>query len=459
MTVLRERSVGDKEPRDLSPTASRGQPVLGLRANLGQFLLLVVINAFVGTTLGVERSVTPLLGKRQFGVESATAVLTFIATFGLAKAFANLAAGRLSDRVNRKSVLVTGWLLGVPAPVLIMLAPSWGWVVAANILLGLNQGLCWSTTVIMKIDLVGPRRRGLAMGLNEAAGYGAISLASILAGYLAAYGLRPAPFLPALGSALAGLILSLFFVRESGGHARHEAALVGGSNATTPAVAPAFRDVLLVTSFKNRALSAVSQAGLVNNLNDGLAWGLLPLFFAAAGLDLAHIALLAGIYPGVWGVAQLATGALSDRLGRKPLIVAGMWLQALALALLLVIGGFPAWVADMALLGFGTALVYPTLLAAVADVAHPSWRASATGVYRLWRDLGYVAGALVAGLLADLWGAPTAILAVAVLTFASGVVVAVRMYETSRGRSARGEAASTPMVPAADGSREAVGRA
>lgn len=424
-------------------------PVLGLRANLGQFLLLVLINAFVGAMVGLERSVVPLLGERQFGIGSTTAVLAFIVSFGSVKALANLFAGRLSDRIGRKGVLVAGWLIGLPIPLLIILAPSWGWIIFANLLLGVNQGFCWSTTVIMKIDLVGPTRRGLAMGLNEAAGYGAVSLAAIASGYLAAtYGLRPAPFLPGIGFALAGLVLSLFLVRESHSHAQHEAALLarseGESNSLDAATKASlsFRDVFLLTSWRNPNLFSVSQAGLVNNLNDGLAWGLFPLFFAAAGLSVAQIGLLAGIYPGVWGLAQLATGALSDRFGRKGMIVAGMWLQAGAIGLLPLVRGFGPWAVAMALLGLGTALVYPVLLAAVSDVAHPSWRASAVGVYRLWRDSGYAIGALLAGILADLFGPPWAIAGIALLTFAAGVVALFRMAETLPAKRTRASRAS-----------------
>src|SRR5215472_1985898 len=295
--------------------------------------------------VGLERSIVPLIGQRAFGLASTTAVLSFIVSFGVVKAAFNLFAGRLSDRIGRKGVLVVGWLVGLPVPFLIIFAPAWSWVVFANVLLGINQGLCWSTTVIMKIDLVGPARRGLAMGINEAAGYGAVSASAIAAGYLAAtYALRPQPFLLGVGFALAGLLLSLFFVRESHGHARHEAALLAhpaaqieGSTPSTPAttgdrpMSPSFKDIFLLTSWKNRTLFGVSQAGLVNNLNDGLAWGVFPLFFAARGLGIAQIGLLAGIYPGVWGVAQLLTGALSDHLGRKGMIVAGMMLQGAAL--------------------------------------------------------------------------------------------------------------------------------
>jgi MFS family permease len=403
---------------------------LGLGANWQQFTLLVLINAFVGGMVGLERAVVPLLAERDFHLTSKAVILSFIISFGVVKALANLFAGRMSDRLGRKGILIAGWLVGLPAPFLVMFAPSWEWVVFANVLLGINQGLCWSTTVIMKIDLVGPARRGLAMGLNEAAGYIAVSLAALASGYLAAaYALRPQPFYLGVVFALAGLIVSVFFVRETHGHARHESTLLNGTAAPVPDKL-SFAQILLLTSWKDRALFAVSQAGMVNNLNDGLAWGLFPLFFAAAGLGVAQIGLLAAIYPGVWGIAQLGTGALSDRLGRKGLIVAGMWVQAVGIGLVVLTQGFLPWAGAMALLGLGTAMVYPTLLAAVSDVAHPDWRASAVGVYRLWRDGGYALGALLAGVLADLLGVPWAITAIALLTFASGVVVLIRMYET-----------------------------
>src|SRR6184192_3047964 len=375
-----------------APLPETPSPIrLGLGANWRQFTLLVVVNAFVGAMVGLERTVLPLIAQADFGLVSKTAVLSFLISFGVVKALANLFAGQLADRIGRKPLLVAGWVAGLPVPLLIILAPSWGWVVLANVLLGVNQGLCWSTTVIMKIDLVGPARRGLAMGLNEAAGYGAVSLAAIAAGYLAAtYALRPQPFLLGIGFALAGLLLSLFFVRESHGHARHEAALLAhpsgqmaGSVPSSPAAtgdrptSPSFEDIFLLTSWKNRTLFGVSQAGLVNNLNDGLAWGVFPLFFAAGGLSIAQIGLLAGIYPGVWGATQLLTGALSDRVGRKGMIVGGMLLQGVALGLLPLLHGFGWWALTMAMLGLGTALVYPTLLATIADVAHPDWRASA----------------------------------------------------------------------------------
>lgn len=406
---------------------------LGLRANWRQFTLLLIVNAFVGGMVGIERSILPLLAEQEFGIASRAAILSFIAGFGIVKALANLFAGRLSDRIGRKWVLIAGWLVGLPVPFLIIFAPSWEWVVVANALLGVNQGLCWSTTVIMKVDLVGPHRRGLAMGLNEAAGYGAVSLAALAAGYLgAAYGLRPYPFYLAVLFAVAGLLLTIFWVEESHGHARHEAAQHAASAAPL-----SFWQVLLLTSWRDRALFSVSQTGLVNNLNDGMAWGLLPLLFASRGLAIQEVGVLVSIYPGVWGVAQLATGALSDRWGRKGLIVAGMWLQAIGIGLVVAGRGIPVWALAMVLMGLGTALVYPTLLAAVGDVAHPDWRASAVGVYRLWRDGGYAAGALLAGWLADVAGTDWAILTIAGMTFVSGVVTLLRMYETLPGRSKR----------------------
>ncbi|HEV2582391.1 MAG TPA: MFS transporter [Ktedonobacteraceae bacterium] len=438
-------------PEIKTPSSQRTPPTvrLGLRANWQQFTLLVIINAFVGSMVGLERSIVPLLGQEVFGLASTTAVLSFIVSFGVVKALANLFAGRLSDRIGRKGVLVVGWLFGLPVPFLIIFAPSWSWVVFANVLLGINQGLCWSTTVIMKIDLVGPARRGLAMGINEAAGYLAVSLAAIAASYLAAtYALRPQPFLLGIGFALAGLTLSALFVRESRGHARHEAALQASSPGQSPvtakqtrpsiqqAPAPSFKDIFVLTSWKNKTLFSACQAGLVNNLNDGLAWGLFPLFFAAHRLNLAQIGLLAGIYPGVWGISQLLTGALSDRIGRKGMIAGGMMLQGLAIGLIALTGGFAWWALDLILLGLGTALVYPTLLAAISDVVQPGWRASAVGVYRLWRDSGYAIGALLAGLLADLFGVSWSIAVIGGVTFLSGIVVQAVMRETLPSRRA-----------------------
>jgi MFS family permease len=341
----------------------------------------------------------------------------------------------MGDRYGRKRILVAGWLIGLPAPLLVMLAPSWGWVIFANVLLGVNQGLCWSMTVIMKIDLVGPTNRGVAMGFNEAAGYLTVALAALASGYLAAtYALRPAPFFLGIAFAVFGLLLSVVFVRESQGHATYEArTLQKVTTSETGGLSqrpPSFAEIFWLTSWKDRSLFAVSQAGLVNNLNDGMSWGLFPLSFAAQGLPLAQISVLTAIYPAVWGVGQLATGALSDRLGRKGMIACGMWVQALAIFLIVLVHGFWPALSGAILLGVGTALVYPTLLAAVGDVAHPSWRASAVGVYRLWRDSGYAVGALLAGVVADLLGTSWAIGVIGGLTFLSGIIVATVMRET-----------------------------
>ncbi|MCP5026535.1 MAG: MFS transporter [Actinomycetia bacterium] len=403
---------------------------LGLKENLGQFSLLVGVNALVGGMIGQERTVLPLLAEEAFGLTAFTATLTFIAAFGIVKAATNFFAGTLSDRYGRKPVLVAGWIVGLPIPLLLIWAPTWGWVIFANVLLGINQGLTWSTTVIMKIDLVGPQRRGFAMGLNEAAGYGAVAVTALATGYIAEqWGLRPEPFFLGLGYAGLGLGLSVLFVRETHHHVAHEAAShtpthehhhdqLGNS------------EIFLLTSFREKALSAASQAGLVNNLNDGLAWGLFPIFFAADGLSVGRIGILAAIYPAVWGLGQLYTGGLSDRIGRKPLIAGGMLVQATAIAWMATVSGFGAWAVGASALGAGTAMVYPTLLAAIGDVAHPTWRARSVGIYRLWRDAGFAIGALLAGLLADLVSIEAAIYAVAALTAVSGLVVIARMYET-----------------------------
>jgi MFS family permease len=403
-------------------------PLLGLRANLAQFSLLVAVNALVGGTIGQERTVLPLLAEREFGLTAYTASLTFIVAFGITKAVTNLFAGALSDRHGRKPVLVAGWLVGIPVPLLLIWAPTWGWVIAANVLLGINQGLTWSTTVIMKIDLAGPERRGLAMGLNEAAGYGAVAVTALLTGWIATnHGLRPEPFLLGAGYIAIGLGLSSVFVRETRDHADREAAQHG-----TPTEHLPITRVLTHTALRNPNLLAVNQAGLVNNLNDGLAWGLLPVLFAADGLSVSRVGFIAALYPAVWGAGQLVTGALSDRVGRKPLIVGGMLTQAVALGLFARASGPGPWAFAAVLLGAGTALVYPTLLAAIGDVAHPTWRASAVGVYRLWRDSGYAVGALIAGVTADLIGLRGAVGVVAALTAASGLVAGRLLSETHR---------------------------
>lgn len=423
---------------------------LGLRANLAQFILLVGVNALVGGMVGQERTILPLMATRFFGLTAVTAALTFIVAFGLTKAISNFLAGTLSDRFGRKPVLLAGWLIGVPVPLLLIWAPGWAFVILANVLLGINQGLTWSTTVNMKIDLVGPARRGLAMGLNEAAGYGALAFTAYLTGFIAQnVGLRPQPFFLGLAYAGAGLGISGLLIRETHGHARFEAEdRPGGSAAPLP-----MRQVFWQTSFREPALSASCAGGLTNNLNDGMAWGLFPLFFASHGLSLAAIGSLVALYPMVWAAGQLFTGALSDSTGRKPLIVAGLVVQALSLGLIAIGHSFAIWAIGAVGLGLGTAMVYPTLLAAVGDVAQPEWRASAVGVYRLWRDGGFVVGALFSGVVADLVGLSAAIWAVAGVTAAGALVVSARMYETypraarSRGvpHGARSIAAGPPV--------------
>jgi MFS family permease len=406
---------------------------LGLRANAAQFTLLVVVNALVGAMVGQQQTVLPLLAERELGLTGYTVIFTYVVAFGVAKAAANYLAGAWSDRYGRKPVLVVGWLVAAPVPLMLIWAPDWGWVVAANVLLGVNQGLTWSTTVIMKIDLVGPDRRGLAMGLNEAAGYGAVALSSMGAGWLAAeHGLRPAPFLLGLAYVVLGLALSSLAVRETRGHAEHEAAGHRPPPGDRGHLGAGLgnRAVLVQTSLREPALSSASQAGLVNNLNFGLSWGLFPLLFAGAGLPVGQVAVLFALYPAVWGLGQLVTGALSDRWGRKHLVTTGMMTQAGSLALIAVAGGLPGWAAGTVGLGAGTAMVYPTLLAVVGDVAHPVWRGRAVGVYRVWRDLGYAVGAVLGGVVADLWSLRAAVWAAAAVSAASALVVAVRMYET-----------------------------
>ena len=409
----------------------RPVPVLGLRANATQFTLLVVVNALVGGMVGQQQTVLPLLAEHEFGLTGYTFVFTYIAAFGVTKAAANWFAGTWSDRYGRKPVLLIGWLIALPVPVMLILAPTWWWVIAANILLGINQGLTWSTTVVMKIDLAGPAHRGLAMGLNEAAGYAAVAVTSLLAGHLAEqYGLRPVPFLLGLAYAVLALGISTWWVRETRDHATLEAAGTNHPDPDAPIPVRTNRDIFLDTSIREPALSAASQAGLVNNLNFGLSWGLFPLLFATAELSLTQIGVLFALYPGVWGVGQLVTGAASDRCGRKPFITSGMATQALGLVVIALSDGFTGWAIGAVVLGAGTALVYPTLLAVVGDVAHPAQRGRTVGVYRVWRDLGYAAGALLGGMVADLVGLHAAVWVAAVISAVSALVVAVRLYET-----------------------------
>lgn len=400
------------------------QVSLGLRANWRQFSLLVAVNVFVGGMVGLERSILPVLAESEFGITSKTAAVSFIATFGLAKAISNLFAGDLSQRLTRRRVLIAGWIFGIPVPLVLIWAPTWAWVIGANVLLGINQGLAWSMTVNMKVDLVGPRRRGLALGVNEAAGYLSLAGAAFITGVIAQrFGLRPEPFYMGIGFAALGLGLSGLFVRDT----RPFVALETASHPSAEVRAPSLRRSFIDTSWRNPHLFGITQAGLVKNLNDGLTWGILPLFFFSRGLDLGRIAVLAAIYPMVWGILQLGTGWASDVTGRKPLIVSGMVLQGAAISLAGVGDSFGVWIAALSLLGVGTALVYPTLLAAIGDAVSPDERATSLGVYRFWRDGGFIVGALGAGGLADLLGFGVAIQSVAALTVASGVLAATVM--------------------------------
>jgi MFS family permease len=406
---------------------------LGLRENLGQFSLLVLINVFVGMMVGLERTVVPLIGEREFGLVSKTAIVSFIVSFGVTKAICNLFAAHISETVGRKKVLIVGWLVGLPVPFIIIFANHWFWFDVANVLLGVNQALCWSMTVIMKVDLVGPKRRGFALGLNEFAGYLALGFTAWITGYIASiYSLRPQPFYLGIGVAFAGLLLSLFCAKETRHYATLEAKLHHASpqNGDRRPRPRSLREVFALASWKDRNLFSCSQAGLVNNLNDGMSWGIYPLFFASLGLGVAAIGTIKAVYPVAWSVLQLLTGPSSDRWGRKWLIAGGMVVQAGGIWLTVQVPVYTSWIIGAVLQGIGTAMVYPTLLAAISDVAHPEWRATAMGAYRFWRDLGYALGALISGVIADLLGMKAAIQVVAVLTLLSGLQVAFRMRET-----------------------------
>jgi MFS family permease len=437
-----------------APTTAAGI-TLGLRENLGQFSLLVLINVFVGMMVGLERTVVPLIGEREFGLVSKTAIVSFIVSFGVTKAICNLFAAHVSETVGRKKVLVLGWLVGLPVPFIIIFANRWFWFDIANILLGINQALCWSMTVIMKVDLVGPKRRGLALGLNEFAGYVAVGFTAWITGYIASmYALRPQPFYLGIGVAIAGLSLSALLSKETLPYAKLEAKLhhqgpdpcAFGKQGPPAARRPPLREIFALASWKDRDLFSCSQAGLVNNLNDGMSWGIYPLFFASFGLGVAAIGTIKAVYPAVWGILQVFTGPLSDRWGRKWLIAGGMIVQAGGIWLTAQVPAYPAWIVGALLQGIGTAMVYPTLLAAISDVAHPEWRATTMGVYRFWRDLGYAIGALISGIIADLLGMRVAIQVVAVLTLVSGLQVAVRMRETLAARRAQPARAHDPIA-------------
>lgn len=397
---------------------------LGLKENIGQFSLLILINAFVGAMVGLERTILPQMAEEEFGMVAKTAILSFIVVFGFTKAFTNYLAGRLSDRFGRKKILISGWFFAVPVPFILMWAPSWNWVLFANLFLGISQGLTWSTTVIMKIDLVGPKKRGLAMGLNEFAGYFAVAVSAWATGYIATqYSLRPQPFYLGVAYVVLGLTLSTFFAKETINHVAHESKEHSKSEFTQ-------KEIFLKTSFTDKNLSSVTQAGFVNNLNDGMAWGLFPILFASFNMSLSQIGWLAAIYPASWGLLQLFTGHLSDIYGRKWFIVWGMWIQAVGIAITVLSNHFWGFALGGLLLGLGTAMVYPTLLATIGDIAHPNWRASSVGIYRLWRDSGYAIGAIISGVVADIFGINTAIWVIAAMTFISGLVVVIRQKET-----------------------------
>jgi len=425
---------------------SRPRVELGLRENASQFTLLVALNALVGAMVGLERSTLPLIGEDEFGLGSSAAVLSFIVAFGLAKSFSNLGAGALAERVGRRRLLILGWAVALPVPLLVAIAPNWGWIVAANLFLGVNQGLAWSMTLVMKIDLVGPRRRGLALGLNEASGYGGVAAAAAASGWLAAeFVARDVLVVAGFAVAAAALVISALLVRDTRAHVALEQAR---DHARADATAPRLRDAFPDVTYRVPALRACSQAGLVNNLNDALAWGVTPLFLAGEGASVGEIGLLAGLYPAIWGLGQVWTGHWSDTIGRKPLIVAGMLVQAAALAVLAASGG-ELWAAAAAAagLGIGTALAYPILIAAISDAVTPVARAASVGVYRFWRDMGYVVGGLLAGLLADAIAFSGAIGVVAALTALSGLWVAADLPSTRAAAVAPGRKRAASPTP------------
>jgi MFS family permease len=408
---------------------STNSPIkLGLLENWQQFSLLLLINAFVGAMVGLERTIVPMIASEDFGLTSVSVTLSFIISFGVVKAFANLFAGSNADRIGRKPLLVAGWLIGIPVPFIVILAPTWEWIVFANVLLGINQGLCWSTAVIMKIDLVGPVGRGRATGLNEFSGYVAMALTTITIGWVAAEtALRPYPFYFGIAFALAGFFLSVLFIRETRGHAQREAQ----QHAPMQEPMPTFWAVFRRVSWQDKRFFSLSQGGLVNNLNDVVIWGLLPLLALNAGVSVQQAAGIGSTYLGVWGVGQLFTGSLSDRIGRKPLITGGLWVTAIGIILFALASDTTLWFLAAAIMGFGTAMVYPTFLAAMSDLAHPTWRASALGVYRLWRDSGYAFGALLGGILSDIFTIQIAVLIIAALTVLSGAITALFLPETA----------------------------
>lgn len=417
-------------------TDNNDKPIkLGLRPNIHQFLVLVLVNAFVGSMIGLEQTVVPLIGAKEFDIQSNALIVSFIASFGLVKAILNLFAGKISDKWGRKNVLILGWLFGIPVPVILLAAPDWNWIIIANIFLGINQGLAWSMTVNMKIDLVGKEKRGFALGFNEFSGYFAVAIVGFVTGYLASmYGLKPYPFYLGFAFAVLGLLISWLIVKdtrkftflEMKTHDENKTIEINNGNINRNL---GFVKVFLQTSWKNRSLLAISQAGLVNNLIFGVSWGLFTLYFSSYGLGTNDIGFLKALHPGIWGIMQLATGFLSDKVGRKILIFPGMFIQSIGIWTILYSQEFFGWIVGMSFLGLGTALVYPTLLAAISDIAHPNWRATSLGVYRFWRDMGFVIGAIVIGFISDLFDMFIAIQIVAWIGVASGIVVILLMKE------------------------------
>lgn len=392
---------------------------LGLKENWKQFTLLVVINGFVGGMVGLERSILPQIAEQEFAIAARTAILSFIIVFGITKAITNYYSGTLANRFGRKNLLVAGWMVGVPVPFMLMYAPDWNWIIAANVLLGINQGLTWSSTVVMKIDLVGEKKRGLAMGINESAGYISVALVAFLTGWIAGeYGLRPYPFVIGIVLVILGLILSILFIKDTRQHVDLE---------TTTSGLPRLKNIFRETTWTNKNLGSVTQAGLINNLNDGMAWGIFPILLATKGFSLPQIGIVTAVYPAVWGIGQLVTGKLSDILCKKDLLYTGMMLQAIALVALLWAQSMFHFIALSSLLGWGTAMVYPTFLASIAENTHPLDRAKSIGIFRLWRDLGYAIGAILTGIIADLISINASILFIGILTLGSSLIIQNRM--------------------------------
>lgn len=392
---------------------------LGLKENWKQFTLLVLVNAFVGGMVGLERSILPEIAEKEFGIAATSAILSFIVVFGIVKAISNYYAGALANRFGRRNLLILGWIFAIPIPFILMYAPSWNWVIAANVLLGINQGLAWSSTVVMKIDLVGEKQRGFAMGLNEFSGYIAVALMAFLTGYIATeYGLRPYPFYLGIVLMVLGLLTSILLIKDTRAHVKKEEG--------TSTIAP-LKNIFWDTTWKDNTLGSVTQAGLINNLNDGMAWGLFPILLAGKGFNLEQIGIVTATYPAVWGMGQLFTGKMADKFCKKDMLFTGMLLQAIVLIALVWAEGMFHYVTLSALLGWGTAMVYPTFLATIADNTHPRDRAKSIGIFRLWRDLGYAVGAILTGVISDLLSIEASIMVVGLLTLFSAVIIYIRM--------------------------------